>query len=77
MSSVYKEITMASSTLWWCLAKREGQGILSMVLWRFGILLMDLTFMRDFWGPCMASDLLMLSVVIGQSLIWVFLNGFF
>ena len=46
-----------------------GKGILGMVLWYYGILLIAPTFMMGICGPYMSSALLMLSVVIGQFMI--------
>ena len=61
--------SMASSTLWWCLATRWGKGIVDMVLWCSGILLFALPCMMGIWGPYMDSALLISSVVIGHFLI--------
>ena len=60
---------MDSPKLWWFLAIRGGKGILGMVLWFSGILIIALTCMLGIWGPYMVSTLLMLSVVFGQFLI--------
>ena len=67
-----KKKSMASSTFWWCLAIRGGKGILGMVLWCSGLLMIALPCMMGIWGPYMASALLMSSVVIGKFLIWLF-----
>ena len=67
-----KRKSMASSTLWLCLAPRGGKGILGMVLWYSGLLLMALYCIMGMWGPYMASALLVYSVVISQFLIWFF-----
>ena len=64
--------SVASSILWWCLAMRGGQGILGMVLWCPGLIRTALSCMMDIWGPYMSSALMMLSVAIGQFLIWFF-----
>ena len=63
---------MDRSTFWWCFVIREGKGILGMFTWRSRILLIDLPCMMGIWGQYMAFALLMLSVVIGQFLIWSF-----
>ena len=67
-----KKKSMASSTFWWCLDTRGGKGILGMVLWCYGIIMISLTFMMVIWGTYMASTLIMSSVVIRQFLIWFF-----
>ena len=54
-----KRKSMASSTLWLWLAPRGGKGILGMVLWYSGLLLMALYCIMGMWGPYMASALLM------------------
>ena len=68
--------SMASSTFWWFLAIRGGKGILRMVLWWSGLLLIDLPVMMGIWGPYMDYALLMSLVVIGQFLIWFFCMAF-
>ena len=60
---------MASSTFLWCLAMKGGKGIPEMVLWCSGILLIALPYMMGIWGPYMASDIMILSVAIGQFVI--------
>ena len=45
-----KKKSMASSTFWWCLAIRGGKGILGMVLWCYGILIIALPRMMCIWG---------------------------
>ena len=60
------------STFCWCLAMIREKGILWMILWWSGILLISLPCMIGIWGPYMASTLLTLFVVIGQYLIWFF-----
>ena len=69
---IYKEKSMASSTFWWSLDIRGDKGILGIVLWCSGILLIALPFIMGIWGPYMASALMISSVVIGQFLIWFF-----
>ena len=64
--------SMAISTFWSCLATRGGKGILVMLLFWYGILLIFLPCMMGIWGPYMDSDLLISSVVIGQLLILFF-----
>ena len=64
-----KKKYMARSTLWWCLAMVGGNGILGMILWCSGILLIDFPCMMGIWGPYMASGMLILSMVIGHLLI--------
>ena len=69
-----KKKSMASSILWWFLSMIGVNGILGMVLWFSGILLVALPCMMSIWGPYMDSDLLILYVVIVQFLIllvWV------
>ena len=68
---------MASSILWRCLDIRGGEGILGMVLWCSGTLLIALHCMIGIWGPKMASALMVSSVVIGQFLILFFLMAYF
>ena len=63
---------MASSTCWWCLAIRGGAGILGVVFWFSGILLIALPCMIGIWGPHMDSALLMSLVVIEKFLICFF-----
>ena len=43
--------SMASSTFWWCLAMRGGTGIIGMVLWCSGIIMIYLPCMMGIWGP--------------------------
>ena len=69
--------SMAGSTFWWYFYIREGKGILGMVLWCSGLLLIALTCMMGIWGPYMASSLLMSLVVIRQFLIWFFWMDYF
>ena len=64
--------SMASSTFCWCLAIRGGKGILGMVLWCAGLLLIFLPCMMGIWEPYTASVLLMSSVVIRHFLMWFF-----
>ena len=67
-----KKQSVSSSIFGWFWAIREVKSILGMVLWCSGILMVALTCMVSIWGSYMASDLLMLLVVIGQFLIWFF-----
>ena len=46
-----------------------GKGILGIVLWFYGLLMIDLPYMMGICGPYIASALLMLSIVIGQFLV--------
>ena len=56
---------------------KRGQGILGMVLWCAGTLVLALTCMLGIKGPYMASTVLMELVVIGQFLIWFFWMDYF
>ena len=69
--------SMASSTCLWCLSMIVGKGILGMVLWCSGILMIALPCMVVIWGPYMASAMLISSVVIVKLLIWFFLMAYF
>ena len=54
-----KKKPMDISTFWWFLDMRRVKGILRMLLWCSGILMIDLSCMMGIWGPYMTSDLLM------------------
>ena len=75
--SFTKKKFMASSIFWWCLAIIGGKGILGLVLWCSGILLIALNCIMGIWWPYMASALLISSEVIGQFLIWLFWMDYF
>ena len=54
-----------------------GKGILGIVLWCYGLLIMDLPCMMGICGKYIAYDMFMLSMVIQKFLIWFFPNSFF
>ena len=63
--------------IWWCLDMIGGKGILGVVMWCSGILLIALPCMVGIWGTYMASALLVSSVVIGNLLIRFFWEDYF
>ena len=48
---IFTKKSMDSFTLWWRLAMRGGKGILGVVLWHSGILLMVLPCIMGIWCP--------------------------
>ena len=64
-----KKKSIAISTFLWCLAMGGGKGTLSIFLWLYGLLMMDLTGMVVICGPYIEFALFMSSIVIGQFLI--------
>ena len=64
-----KKKSIAISTLWWCFEMGGGKGILGIVFWCYGILMMALTCMMGICGSCIDSALFMSSIVIRQFLI--------
>ena len=69
---IYREKPIAIYTFWWCFSIGGGKGILRIVLWCSGLLLMDLSCMLGICGPYISSALFMLYIVIGKFLIWFF-----
>ena len=59
---------MAGSILW-CFLPERVEGILGVVLWCSGLLMIDLPCIMGIWGAYVASAMLVFSVLIGQFLI--------
>ena len=68
-ASIYKEKSIAISTLWWFFSMGGGKGILGFLLWCSGLIPTAFTFIMGICGPYIVSDLFISSMVIGKFLV--------